>query len=518
MSEQQVAQAEEQTPVIGLAGKRKWGYKVSQVDDFLVTAHDLYEQPEPRLTQEEIQLQSFDLERNGYIIGQVDATLIRLEKAVVDKHTQWDLQHQGRSVWNQQTSDLALTLRERAEEPLKSRFKSGEKRTASYDKKQVDTLVDQAWSHISRELALPGAPQESVKGADEVTAAQVSNVIFTQRKGKHGYDEASVDSYLNRIIQILTRMESIVRVTAGTDGDFETAQASQTPTAPAEQESSVSDLSHLLNASTDSDADDVPISFAPAASAAAAVAAPVASPAATPAPSTPTSEPESAGERTMAFSPVTDDSAEKQPEPARPETPETPEAEATRVSSLSDLVHHEQGQATQGAQEAAAAVPPSFAPQSGHTAAPAVPASERNETSSSAVPQAVTPAAPAPAAPLPAPEEERPVHERPVQSAHLRDSAPVQSAQPTQAAETAQAAEPAQTQEEPSQSAASSDDDPEKYISSVLSQTTTQTSSFEIPSLTFPFGEPGSSESKTSEDGDDAKKSDKGDGNENSNA
>jgi DivIVA domain-containing protein len=213
--------------VIDRAGKHHWGYNVDQVDEFLQHAHDLYEEDDPGLTQEDIQLTSFDLEKNGYVIGQVDATLIRLEKAVVDKHTSYEIAHRGRQAWDDDTKALVRTLEERAEAPDGERFKRGLPKHPSYDVKQVDLLVRQAWTRITSLMGVR-SQLEPETGSENINASQVSNVIFTQRKAKHGYDESSVDAYLNRIIQVLTRMESVTRLglpLPGMQPDRESAQS-----------------------------------------------------------------------------------------------------------------------------------------------------------------------------------------------------------------------------------------------------------------------------------------------------
>lgn len=212
------AQADEQAdagnhaPSIERAGKHKWGYNISQVDEFLDNAHALYEADKPMLTQEDIQLASFDLEKNGYVISQVDAALIRLERAVVDRHTQYELSLDGDGQWTADAVALARTLQERAEAEPKERFARGLRRQPSYDMRQVDQIVLQAWTEISHLLGIRTSA-EPAGGSQEITASRVSNVIFTQRKGRHGYGEASVDAYLNRCVQVLTRIESYKRVT-----------------------------------------------------------------------------------------------------------------------------------------------------------------------------------------------------------------------------------------------------------------------------------------------------------------
>ena len=204
-------QSEEKTSALDRAGKRKWGYNVAQVDEFLERAHEMYENNDPQLSQEEIQLTSFDLERNGYVIGQVDATLIRLERAIVDKNTQTQIAEEGRSQWDQETLGLAQTLQQRAEAPNRQRFKPGLRHHPSYDRKQVDLLVMQTWTRITQLLGIPNTLDE-VRNADLITSSRVANAIFTQRNAHHGYDESSVDAYLNRAIQVLTRVESVERM------------------------------------------------------------------------------------------------------------------------------------------------------------------------------------------------------------------------------------------------------------------------------------------------------------------
>lgn len=206
------ANSEDRNPSIERAGKHKWGYNISQVDDFLDRTHDMYEAATPVLTQEYIQLASFDLEKNGYVISQVDTALIRLEKAVVDRRTQYSLQTEGEDQWQKNLLALARTLQERAEAQPKHRFSRGERRQPSYTIRQVDQIVSQAWTNICDRLGIRTSA-EPAAGAQEITASRVSNVIFTQSKGHRGYSEASVDAYLNRCVQVLTRVESYERVT-----------------------------------------------------------------------------------------------------------------------------------------------------------------------------------------------------------------------------------------------------------------------------------------------------------------
>ena len=197
-------------PAIDRASGRKWGYNVDQVDGFLAHAREKYSQAEPDLMQDEIQTATFDLEKGGYSIPQVDSALVRLEKAVVDKRTQWDVEHRGVRAWMADTRVAAETLRQRAEARPGERFTPAKKKQTAYDKRQVDQLVDDAWHRIASAARLETSANP--RNAQDVEATEVSNAVFTQRTGDKGYREDSVDAYLNRVVQVLTRLESVNRL------------------------------------------------------------------------------------------------------------------------------------------------------------------------------------------------------------------------------------------------------------------------------------------------------------------
>lgn len=197
---------------IALVSKRKWGYDVPQVDKFLEHAHELYDSEGMQLTQKDIQNVSFDMRKGGYAIAQVDAALTRLERAVVDKQTTWEITQHGRVAWKAQTEELYRQIAEHAKRPQRKRFAAGTGKQPSYDRKQVDRLVDQIVDKAAAELGIGGADQDHAKKDIDLNAQRVSNVIFTQRRGHRGYDERQVDYYINACVQLLSRIESYARV------------------------------------------------------------------------------------------------------------------------------------------------------------------------------------------------------------------------------------------------------------------------------------------------------------------
>lgn len=197
---------------IARVGKRKWGYDPAQVDAFLDKAHTLYESEDGQLTQQDIQNTSFDIAKGGYDIAQVDAALSRLEQAVVDQQTTREITDHGRVAWKAQTEELYQQVCAHANRSLGERFARGRDSRPSYDRKQVDRLVDQIIDKASISLGGEEIDDQTVKKLADLNSSTVSNVIFTQRKGKRGYDERQVDFYLNVCVQLLSRLESFARI------------------------------------------------------------------------------------------------------------------------------------------------------------------------------------------------------------------------------------------------------------------------------------------------------------------
>ena len=221
---------------IARAGKRKWGYNPEQVDEFLERTHALYDSEDAQLTQQDIQNVSFDLSKGGYVISQVDAALGRLERAVVDQQTTQEIARHGRVVWKAQTEDLYRSLVAHADRAARQRFRPGDAKAPSYDRKQVDRLVDQVIDKAAAELGVDGVTADDVKDLVDVNSTSVANVIFTQRKGKRGYDERQVDNYLNACVRLLSRIESYARVSDYVHDPATTQQRSavaETAAAPA---------------------------------------------------------------------------------------------------------------------------------------------------------------------------------------------------------------------------------------------------------------------------------------------
>ncbi len=210
---------------IARVGKRKWGYDPDQVDAFLDRAHALYESEDAHLTQQDIHNVSFDLSKGGYDITQVDAALSRLEQAVVDKQTTREITEHGRVAWKAQTEELYRQVR-----------------------KQVDRLIDQIVDKAAAGLGVDGVSEQDVRKLADLNSGAVSNVVFTQRKGKNGYDERQVDYYLNSCVQLLSRLESFARVSDYVGGGHESGGSRRSSGARSASDAGVTPLFGADNA------------------------------------------------------------------------------------------------------------------------------------------------------------------------------------------------------------------------------------------------------------------------------
>ncbi len=199
------------------------------MDAFLDRAHALYESEDAHLTQQDIQNVSFDLSKGGYDITQVDAALSRLEQAVVDKQTTREITEHGRVAWKAQTEELYRQVCEHADRGTGERFARGHDRRPSYDRKQVDRLIDQIVDKAAAGLGVDGVSEQDVRKLADLNSGAVSNVVFTQRKGKNGYDERQVDYYLNSCVQLLSRLESFARVSDYVGGGHESGGSGVRP-------------------------------------------------------------------------------------------------------------------------------------------------------------------------------------------------------------------------------------------------------------------------------------------------
>jgi len=170
----------------------KKGYDADEVEDFFEHAREVYEgvSSEP-LVHRDIHTAVFDVVRGGYDTDEVDAALNRLEDAFVAKERQTVVATQGQAAWANILNERARSMYPRLQRPHGEKF--DHPRKFGYSIEHVDALCDNLVRFFDGQL--------------RVTAAELRVVTFPQAKGKNAYDEASVDAFVARGVEILLGVE-----------------------------------------------------------------------------------------------------------------------------------------------------------------------------------------------------------------------------------------------------------------------------------------------------------------------
>lgn len=168
------------------------GYDPDEVDAFLTKAKKAYSDPSSQgFDAQTVANVTFSKARRGYRPELVDAALDRLATAFIQRKRTQIVARLGEETWLNQTYDLAQSLYPRILRPAGERFRDA--RGWGYSKEQVDDLLER--------LA------EFFDGKDSLTASEIRQIVFTAEKNEAAYDQAVVDVYLDRAVQVLTSVE-----------------------------------------------------------------------------------------------------------------------------------------------------------------------------------------------------------------------------------------------------------------------------------------------------------------------
>jgi len=175
-------QPEQFTHVTGLAK----GYQPGQVDEFFARALA------GQVSSADVRAVGFDLVRRGYDVLPVDEALDRLEDECGRRERDADQTRLGSRGFYDLVTSHARVLRARLDRPHGDRFPRAAALTAAYDVQAVDELCDQLAEYFDGQLAM--APD------------QVRTISFRGRRGTRGYAEASVDRFLDQVVEIMTQV------------------------------------------------------------------------------------------------------------------------------------------------------------------------------------------------------------------------------------------------------------------------------------------------------------------------
>ena len=178
------------------SGKRKRGYKISQVDEFLKLAREQYTDTSSNLISAlDVRTTRFELERNGYSISVVDAALEKLEDVFAANEYGQEFLKAGYFDYTEDLSELKKMVIERCNRSRRKKFAKRVWPNRGYSTKQVDKFCSQLGKSLESKAKL------SVK--------EIRIATFKSKRG--GYAEYQVDAFLEKVVEALQREQVVQR-------------------------------------------------------------------------------------------------------------------------------------------------------------------------------------------------------------------------------------------------------------------------------------------------------------------
>jgi DivIVA domain-containing protein len=131
----------------------------------------------------------FDLIRGGYEVAAVDAALDRIEDAFARREKHHSEERAGASAWATQLRSQEQSLRAQLARSDGQRFPRGTGLELTYDVDQVDALCRRI--------------EDAFASGRPLTPDDVRLAVFKSRRGGRGYREATVDAFLDRVVELL---------------------------------------------------------------------------------------------------------------------------------------------------------------------------------------------------------------------------------------------------------------------------------------------------------------------------
>ncbi|MFP3581194.1 MULTISPECIES: DivIVA domain-containing protein [unclassified Arthrobacter] len=177
--------------------RSKYGYNAKQVDDFLSRAKTSFENPvgaPGHVASADVRAVAFDPVKGGYDAHTVDAALDRLEDALARRERDDLIGKEGEEAWLRQIGKLSGILRGRLHRPDGERFRRpSHKRARSYNVQDVDALCAELVGYLENDQTL--------------SVDTVRRAVFRAARGADGYEEAQVDAFLERVVELMAAID-----------------------------------------------------------------------------------------------------------------------------------------------------------------------------------------------------------------------------------------------------------------------------------------------------------------------
>jgi DivIVA domain-containing protein len=177
----------QQPPSFRVARGRERGYHRAAVDTFLAAARESFEAETGELTADEIRVASFPLVKGGYVIGDVDAALGRIEDAFAARRRDEAVRDGRAEQWVQDARSQAQVILDHLARDRRHKFARTGFLSFGYRVDEVDHVA----SRIVRFL----------RDGDELTVEQLRSAAF--RMQRRGYREEQVDALLDATVDVM---------------------------------------------------------------------------------------------------------------------------------------------------------------------------------------------------------------------------------------------------------------------------------------------------------------------------
>ena len=177
--------------------RSEYGYNAKQVDQFLQRARVSLETPaaaKQPVNSSVVREVAFDPVKGGYSAAVVDAALDRLEDAFARRERDELIAARGEEAWLREIGNLSGILRSRLHRPDGERFRRPSRNKArSYNIADVDRLCHELVAYLEQDKPL--------------SVDSVRRAVFRPAAGKDGYEEAQVDAFLDRVVELMAAID-----------------------------------------------------------------------------------------------------------------------------------------------------------------------------------------------------------------------------------------------------------------------------------------------------------------------
>lgn len=177
--------------------RSEYGYNAKQVDQFLQRARVSLETPQSAthpVGSADVRGVSFDPVKGGYSAAVVDAALDRLEDAFARRERDELIAARGEDAWLREIGNLSGILRGRLHRPDGERFRRpARKKARSYSTADVDRLCHELVAYLEQDKPL--------------SVDNVRRAVFRPVMGREGYEEAQVDAFLDRVVELMAAID-----------------------------------------------------------------------------------------------------------------------------------------------------------------------------------------------------------------------------------------------------------------------------------------------------------------------